>query len=104
MNPDYDNLTTWDFWSLEDELRDVLEGKGYGLINFDLTYNSRGQLAPCFEVRTEVARKLAGEIRKHGYTVEINQCYDKASFSRIFIKNTYPVELLPLADNFEVIA
>ncbi|MBR1610520.1 MAG: hypothetical protein IJ672_03380 [Methanobrevibacter sp.] len=101
MNKEYYGLTTWDFWSMEDDLRQVLESKGYGLINFDLTYNGRGQLAPCFEVSTDVAGKLAGEIRKNGFIVEVLQRRDKPSFSRIFIKNTYPVELLPIVDSFD---
>ena len=103
MNKDYDDLSTWDFWSMEDELRNVLEAKGYGLINFDLTYNPQGHLSPCIEVYTSVAESLANEIKKHGFLVSVMVRPDKRSFSYVFIKNHYPVELLNVVDSFEVV-
>lgn len=103
MNKEYDNLSTWDFWSLEDELKGILENKGYGLINFDLTYNNQNQLAPCLELSTEKAGLLAREIKKHGFIVSVKRNKDKSYLSFVFIKNHYPVELLPLAESFEVI-
>lgn len=103
MNPMYDELSTVDFWSLEEQLGDILQEKGYGLINFDLTYNRQGKLAPCMAVNTRIAEKLANEIRKHGFSVEIKQHMRKRRFSFIFIKNTYPVELLHVVESFEVI-
>lgn len=99
----YDDLSTWDFWSLEDKLSLILEKKGYGLVNFGLTYNRQGQLAPCLEVESKIAGKLAAEIRKHGFIVSVVQRTDKHRYSDIFIKNHYPVELLPVVEGFEVI-
>lgn len=103
MNKEYDNLSTWDFWSLEEKLGNILEAKGYGLINFDLTYNNQNQLAPCFEVSTKKAGLLAREIRKHGFIVSVKRNVNKSYISFVFVKNHYPVELLPLAESFEAI-
>lgn len=104
MNKNYDDLSTWDFWSLEEKLGNILQDKGYGIVSFDLEYNIVGQLVPCLQVNTKVANTLAAEIRKQGYIVEVKQRIDKRRFSYIFIKNHYPVELLLVADSFEVIA
>lgn len=103
MNPKYDDLSTWDFWSLEEELGNILEAKGYGLINFDLTYDNQNRLAPCFEVETKMAGVLAREIRKHGFVVSVKQNINKPYISFVFVKNHYPVELLKIVETFEVI-
>lgn len=103
MNPEYDNLTTWDFWSLEEKLSLLLADKGYGLVNFDLTYNHNKELHPCLEVNTEVAQLLAGEIRKHGHKVRVKKNPNKRSLSHVFVENKYPVELLSIAESFKVI-
>ena len=103
MNKKYDGLTTWDFWSLEEKLWQILHDKGYGIVEFDLVHNSQGQLKPCMQCSTKVCDRLAEEIRNSGYTVETKKRTDKKRFSYIFIKDTYPVELLEVAEQFKVI-
>lgn len=91
---DYDQLSTWDFWGLEEQVRVILEEKGYGLINFDLTYNNQNKLAPCIEVSTKLAEVLANEIREYGFKVTVKQNENRPLFSFVFMEDHYPVELL----------
>ena len=91
---DYDQLSTWDFWGLEEQLRDILEKKGYGLINFDLTYDNQNKLAPCIEVSRKLASVLASEIRGYGFDVSVKQNKNSPLFSFVFLEDHYPVELL----------
>lgn len=101
MNSKYEGFTTWDFWNLEEKLGQILEDKGYGLINFGLNYNNQNKLVPCFEVDTDVAEDFAEEIRKHGYHVSTKPDKYRPYLTWVFVKNTYPIELLDIADEFQ---
>lgn len=98
----YDELTPFDFWNLEDQLRDILRSKGYSVVNFDFV-KYHGKLTHCLECEWYVAEKLAHEISRHGYTTEI-MVPSKRRYRLIFIKNTYPVELLSVAESFTPLA
>lgn len=94
----YDELTPFDFWDLEDELRSILRSKGYSVVNFDFV-KYHGKLTHCLECDWYVADKLAKEITNAGYTTEI-VLHPKKRYRWIFIQDTYPVELLEVADSF----
>lgn len=100
--PDYDNLTTWDFWTLEDKLLSILYNKGYTRVNCCITWNRDFVLLPCLEVPTYDVEDLVAQITRFGYTVDVMKKRGKPSFSNIFIKDTYPVELLEVVEDFEV--
>lgn len=95
-------LSTMEKWQIEEEITDILYEKGYDLVNVG-TAPTRYGYFNCLNCYTNVADKLANEVKKAGFDVILFQNPNKKSLSWIVFPHNLVIELRDHVENFEAI-